>query len=219
MKRNITIIILSVLTTIFIISTAILYSHKNQRTSVSNQQQTNNSVNLPSDPFAVSIPAGILASKYPANAQFIQEIQNQLGTFGIDEILPDPANPKRIYYTYTTNGHATQIQYYDPADDKTYDSLHWPIIQNGSVSLTTGLTNIPAGQTAHPVDVIGDKFIYAVSSFADRANLDDPCESLILHYEHTPMFLIDGSGKITVFIPDSSLIAAETQKQQQCRTH
>lgn len=179
---------------------------------------SNSTASLPADPYAPITPGtiSILASKYGPDATFIQEVQNQLGAFGIDETLPDPSNPRRVYYTYTTDGDATQIKYYDPASDSTYSSLHWPIVQNGSVSLTNGLTNIPADQTAHPVDVIGKNFIYAVSSFADRPDINDPCESLVLHYLYTSMFLIDDSGKVTPFTPSASLIASETQKQRQC---
>jgi hypothetical protein len=170
------------------------------------------------DPYAPITPGtiSILASKYPGDASFIQEVQNQLGAFGIDETLPDPSNPRRIYYTYTIDGNATQIEYYDPASDSTYAALHWPIVQNGSVSLTNGLTNIPAGQTAHPVDIIGKSFIYAVSSFEDRSNINDPCESWVLHYLHASMFSIDDSGKVMPFTPSESLIASEVQKQQEC---
>lgn len=216
-------IVLSFIVLVLVITNSIFYQRRNQTNPNAGKSSTTSGISssnasVTSDPYAAITPGaiGILASRYPANANFIQEIQNQLGAFGIDEILPDPSNPKRIYYTYTTDRKATQIEYYDPDSDSTYAALRWPIVQNGSVSLTNGLTDIPAGQTAHPVDIIGKNFIYAVSSFADRSDINDPCESLVLHYLHTPMFSIDDSGKVTPFTPNESLIASETQKQQRC---
>ena len=180
--------------------------------------QQNSETSAPSMTDPLSIPApGIQASRYPDEAGLIQEIINQLGVFGIDQVLPDPNQPAKVYFSFTTGNGETEIDYYYPASDKTYGPLHVPIVQNGTVNLTNSLAGIPVGDTAYPVDVIAGRLIYAVVKVKDSPDLNDPCESLLLHFRNAPLYSITDSGQIASFTPTTSLLNSATQSQGSCR--
>jgi hypothetical protein len=225
-KSTLAILIVSLVALFFIVTSAIFYRQRNIARSVQSQPAAPSTATvatkLPTDPFGNITPdmISILAAKYPSDEAFIQEVEDQLGSFGITETLVDPANPRRIYYTFSTDSVVTQVRYYDPTIDTTYSYLHWPIVQNGSLNLTNGLSNVPKGDIVHPVDVINDALIYAEDNNTYPVPITDTCESLILHYynQHQQLYSINEQGIDIPFTPSSALIASETQAQQSCET-